>query len=610
MPPNRRRWLSVGFALAAAGLAFGSKLRTIHAYGSDVPYMDEWDAIGRVLLVPHASGTLHVGNFLETQNEHRIVFSRVLGYFLATANRQWDPLLEMTVGAAIHAAFCAALLLFARTMVQGVRFVAVALVTIPLFLLAFDWENTLQGIQSQFYLLEWGALGTLALCAPSRPLSPRWWTGLLVGVASLGTMSSGFVAGAAALAVLVARAALERRFAARTASAAGILALLCMAGYAAAAHVPGHDTLRAHTPREWIVAATSALSWPALDWPLAFLVLQLPVVILIRRCARSRSLEGSESVLVGLAAWVWMQTAIIAFGRANEGMFRSPRYMDLYAVGSFANALALAVLWRRGAGVRAMGALSAAWVALFACGLWTRTDDAHRIYLDDYPRLKELERLNVRGFLATGDASVLWAAKANELPYPLPGNLGRMLSEPGIRSMLPMGIRPALHLEPDEGTRGFSLQDPSATRSNPGARVWVAMRGPARFVSRPLPQDILPFIHLAVAGSPGMDASAIRVETAGASESVPLFALGDGRMHSADVAVPPGRARLVADVPEGGRWLAFSEPVEVGRGSWFAHWLLRRSGPILTVTTGLFAALLLALALVERPGRHIQDAAA
>jgi len=68
MPPNRRRWLSVGFALAAAGLAFGSKLRTIHAYGSDVPYMDEWDAIGRVLLVPHASGTLHVGNFLETQN--------------------------------------------------------------------------------------------------------------------------------------------------------------------------------------------------------------------------------------------------------------------------------------------------------------------------------------------------------------------------------------------------------------------------------------------------------------------------------------------------------------------------------------------------------------
>ena len=427
-----RRWLSVGLALAAAGLAFGSKLQLIRAYGSDVPYMDEWDAVGRVLLIPRSLGALHASNFLAPQNEHRIVLSRVIGYLLAVSNRQWDPLLEMTVGAAIHAGFCAALLMFARTLVSGLRFVGVALVTAALFVLPFDWENTLQGIQFQFYLLEWGALGTLVLCVPSAPLSARWWAGILVGAASLGTMASGFIAGASALALLGAGAALGRRVSARVVGGAAVLALLCIAGYLTVAHVPGHERLRAHSIGAWAVAATSALAWPAWDWPPLLLVMQLPIALVAARCARARSTGPGESVLIALALWVWMQTAVIALGRANEGVFRSPRYMDLYSVGSFCNVGALALLWGSGRRNRALGLLAAGWVALFATGLWMRTRDVRSVYLANYPRLKAIERRNVRAFLATGDAAVLRAAGKDELPYPSRPDLEMMLRHPAL----------------------------------------------------------------------------------------------------------------------------------------------------------------------------------
>ena len=175
------------FAAVAGGcLAFGAKLMLIHRFGTDVPYWDEWDAVGGVLLMPWAHGNLHLADFLHPHNEHRIVFTRLVSFLLAVWNRQWDPLLEMSVNAAIHAGFCAALVLLAGRLLSGARFALVAAATTVLFCLAFDWENTLEGFQSQFYFLEWGALGMFVLCVPSVPLGGRWWAGWLCGLASLG----------------------------------------------------------------------------------------------------------------------------------------------------------------------------------------------------------------------------------------------------------------------------------------------------------------------------------------------------------------------------------------------------------------------------------------
>jgi hypothetical protein len=604
VPYLRRPLLVIGFALAAACLVLGLKLVTINAYGSDVPYMDEWDAVGRVLLLPRSTGELRPAHFLEPQNEHRIVLSRLIAYSLLVANRQWDATLEMTVSAVIHSCFCAALLLFARRYARGFRFAAVGLATLALFVLAFDWENTLQGIQSQFYLLEWGAFGMVLLCVPSEPLSGRWCLGWLVGALSLGTMSSGFMAAATVLFLLAVRSVIRGRITGRDAAGIAALLLLCIAGYSSVARVPGHDGLRAHSLWQWFQAAAGALSWPMTDRPVAFMVLQLPVCLLTARCIRRRTLSRDEAVLLALALWTWMQMAAIAWGRANEGMFRSPRFADLYAVGSFANILALAVLWGSGRGARACAWVAAVWMVLFSSGLWARTRETHEIFLDDFPRLKEMERRNVRSYLATHDLAQLRAANPHELPYPRADFLGTMLSTPAIVAVLPVGIRPPIALSPDAGSVGFAASTEAASNRGATSRVWTAQRGPARFVSRPLPGDVLAYLHLAIAGSPDLNASLLRVEASDGTGSAAAFDLQGARWHTTDVAVPGGTSlRLVVDIPKGDHWFSFTEPVEMGRGSWMNHWLLRRSGAVAALSAILVAFLGSAILVVDLRSR-------
>jgi hypothetical protein len=100
-----------------------------------------------------------------------------------------------------------------------------------------------------------------------------------------------------------------------------------------------------------------------------------------------------------------------------------------------------------------------------------------------------------------------------------------------------------------------------------------------------------------VSGDTASEAPPLRIETAdGKSRDFPRLSHGDGLWRSADLEVPDGAsARIVADLPAGGHWLAFSEPVEVGRESWFTHWLLRRSGIVAGFSWALFLAAWLAL---------------
>ncbi len=90
MPFLRPRLLLAWAALAAGLLALGAKLVLVADRGSDLPYMDEWNAVGSSLLVPGAHGTLAADGFFAPQNEHRVVLSRLISYGLIRVNGQWD----------------------------------------------------------------------------------------------------------------------------------------------------------------------------------------------------------------------------------------------------------------------------------------------------------------------------------------------------------------------------------------------------------------------------------------------------------------------------------------------------------------------------------------
>ena len=73
-----------------------------------MPYWDQWDE-ARDLFRPWLKGQLTWGMLFAPHNEHRIFFTRVLDLLVIRLNGQWDPLLQMTVNAAIHAAFACGL---------------------------------------------------------------------------------------------------------------------------------------------------------------------------------------------------------------------------------------------------------------------------------------------------------------------------------------------------------------------------------------------------------------------------------------------------------------------------------------------------------------------
>jgi hypothetical protein len=238
---------------------------------------------------------------------------------------------------------------------------------------------------------------------------------------------------------------------ARDGVAALLLLLLCGIGVSTIGHIPGHEVLRAQSAREWIGASATALSWPEFGWPLAFLVMQAPIVVLASKLLRERRLDGDEAVLVALGLWAWIQVALVAYGRGNLGLVTSPRYTDLYAFGgSFVNLLALAVLWRRGPSGRPWGIFALLWIALFSCGLLARNREAYEVFLFDFRRAKPLEREHVRAFLETGDIAALRSIPPSELPYPRPDVLAEWLATPAIRDVLPLDMRSAAAVSPDQ----------------------------------------------------------------------------------------------------------------------------------------------------------------
>ena len=96
-------WLTALFLVV-----LGAKLWVVELFGSPLPLWDQWYEAGS-FLVPWVEGHLTLADFFAPDNEHRIVFTRLLDLIVIRLNGRWEPLLQMTVNAVIHASFACAL---------------------------------------------------------------------------------------------------------------------------------------------------------------------------------------------------------------------------------------------------------------------------------------------------------------------------------------------------------------------------------------------------------------------------------------------------------------------------------------------------------------------
>jgi hypothetical protein len=338
-------WLAALFLIV-----LGSQLWIVQLYGSPLPLWDQWYE-AESFFKPWVEGHLTWQTFFAAQNEHRIFFTRLLDFSVICLNGRWEPLLQMTVNAFIHAAFACGLAFCLWDFLGRKKGWLVCFLITPFFALPYAGENAIWAFNSQCYFLNIFSLAALVGLGFGKPGSGRWWFGLAAAIMGLFTMASGLLAPVAVAGLMILRAIKLRRI-----KKENLLTLVCcvaVAGLGAMLRVTMEDdrSLRAHTLTDFTSALIHNLTWPFFNAPEMACLIALPLAVLIALYLRPDfQAPCAAEFLLGLALWSLLQSAALAYGRANYGEdIPASRYMDvlnIFVITSLFATLLLAQLWK------------------------------------------------------------------------------------------------------------------------------------------------------------------------------------------------------------------------------------------------------------------------
>jgi hypothetical protein len=269
----------------------GAKLHLINAFGSGVPFFDQWDfeAPSYSSLI---KGALDPSTLVAAFSEHRFLLTRLLVFNLFDLNGQWDPVLEMAAGAFIHAlvltCLCMVLWRLAGRKHLAEFCIALALIGVR----PFAWENTLMGMQSNFFFVLGFSIIAMLLLLGSRPFSFSWLLGVAASVCAYFSLAGGlFVPATVALLLLFGCLTEPRRW--KEFIPAFILMIsLCAMAYAWVPHVALHDQFRAKSLLDFFRKFGTFAAWPleghSIPRWLFSPILWFPVMIIAWRQISSR----------------------------------------------------------------------------------------------------------------------------------------------------------------------------------------------------------------------------------------------------------------------------------------------------------------------------------
>lgn len=446
---NTASWRSalLGLFLFTAG----AKFLVISKYGSIVPFWDQWDGEAAFLYKPYIEGSLHWRALIDSHNEHRIFLTRLLALGLLELAGEWNPILQMTVNALLHAAF-AVLFTWAlgRALVPGLR-LPLAIASGLLFSIPFGWENTLAGFQSQFYFLLILSFLALMIFSKYEALSLPWWLGVAACAGAYFSLASGVFAALAAVLICALQIIMgARRRILREGIGIAILIALVAVMLANIRIVEHHASLKAQSIEQFLGALSLLFFAPmkligAFDKLPAYglgLLLHSPIIIFcLYSLRRPTSMSSFQWLIMAVAGWGLLQMVSLAYGRAAGAT--APRYLDLLIILIPLNVVALFWLTTRPT-VNAWlaGMLSAAWLAFVSIGLIYSADGSVMNDLETKVTQSKRQMENVRTYLATGNLADL-DKPAMEIPYPNHLRLGQLLADPTIRSILPREVLPS-----------------------------------------------------------------------------------------------------------------------------------------------------------------------
>lgn len=430
-------WLAPwGIAL----LVFAAHLAEIHAFGSDVAHNDQWLVEGKQIIEPWLAGNLSMGDFFQSHLGQIPVWTRLLAWLQVVFTGRWDPLVQMTVNAALYAGFVG---LIARWIVREFRPVT-AVITVGLLIfggsLPHAWENTTWGYQSSVPL----ALIFLFLHVHgslTRPRwSPGWWLAQGAALAGLFTLSLMWLA---PLAVVVASLWIGSRRMRDHAVPLGISALGLILMICNRAAIPGSGLLSAlaNSPFALLHACLQPLGWPS-SIPGAVAIIQLPWCIHALRLRNQEHTSGFDRIILTFGLWNIGVAITLALSRGvNDSGFLSQEG-DLLLIGTLVGALALFRLVPRSGHLRSLFlTLAVIWSGLVVSGLVINsTDHQAQFFHDTSSQNAEARRATLQTYLEHHDRALIDQDSSRWLLYEDADLITELLDQPQFQTLLPSSV--------------------------------------------------------------------------------------------------------------------------------------------------------------------------
>lgn len=436
---SRWSWLA---PIGVACVVLAARLGEIHGYAGAVPHNDQWYVEARDIIAPWLQGTLGLKSFFIPHFEHVPAWTRMLVWLQVVITGRWDPLVQMTVNAMLHAGF---IWLVARWSFQTLRPTSAALLTGVLILggsLPHAWENITWGFQSQFPLaLVFLWLHVHGACTHT-PGSKTWWLAQLAALAGLFTLAGMWLAPFAVLASWWWTGGRHQRrqwfpwIIAALGAGMGVLAQSRLEGGGSFAQI-------LQSPLAFLHAWLHVLGWPSI-LPGAVAIIQLPWLIHALRLRGQGAAAPLDRIIFSLGLWSFAQAGLLAFTRTGDTSDFVSRNGDLLFVGVLAGALALTRLMPRTGRIRSLYlALAVVWSVLVFTGLVRNSTEGHAGYFHQHAANNaDFRRTAVQQYLTAGDRSMLESATARWALAEDPDLITAMLDQSDFRALLPASVNP------------------------------------------------------------------------------------------------------------------------------------------------------------------------
>ena len=436
---------SLGFWLAALFFTvLGAKLRVVQLYGSPLPLWDQWYE-AEAFFRPWREGHLRWHDFFAPSNEHRIFFTKLLDLGVIQLNGRWEPMLQMTINSVLHAGFACGLALALWQVFGRQHAGLICLLIAPFYALPYAGENTIWAINSQSYFVSLFGLATIAGLGFGKPGGRGWWLGAAAAILGLFTMASGLLSSLAVVGLVLLRALKCRRLERNQLPTLAVGLIAGLLGWQCRVDMPADAPLRAHSVGQFASTFVHNLAWPFVENPVLGLVLLVPLAVLAGLYwRRDFACPRAAEFLLGLALWSVLQSAALAFGRANYGDgLPASRYMDALNLFVIASLMALVLLqpqWPRG---RLPQILSWLLPLVFAAAVFLGLAKTSQIVADQLllptRSMNLVAEERVATFLATGDQGELFEAPTVR---PDPRVTLGVLLNPSLQPILPAACQP------------------------------------------------------------------------------------------------------------------------------------------------------------------------